>query len=202
MDALNSADMLRLGAFRFDQRSRALFLLDSGAQIPIGSRALAILGVLVEHAGDLVPKDEIMNAVWPETVVEDANLTVHISTLRRVLDADRSEGSCIQTVSGRGYRFVGEVTQNNLHAGSGIESLAQTNVCTSPGLSMGATPFANLNDDREQQCTLSAEAVAAPPKPDVRATFPEIRTSFLRQHVAGVALAGLLIIAGGLGWLW
>jgi DNA-binding winged helix-turn-helix (wHTH) protein len=84
MDALNSADMLLLGTFRFDQRSCALFHLDSGAHIQIGSRALGVLGVLVEHAGDLVPKDEIMKAVWPETAVEDANLTVHISTLRRI----------------------------------------------------------------------------------------------------------------------
>ena len=85
MDALYSADMLLLGRYRFDQRSRALFHLDSGAHIQIGSRALGVLCVLVEHAGDLVPKDEIMKAVWPETVVEDANLTVHISTLRRIL---------------------------------------------------------------------------------------------------------------------
>jgi len=113
MDALNCADMLLLGAFRFDRRNRALFHLDSGAQIAIGSRALGVLGVLIERAGDLVSKDEIMEAVWPETVVADANLTVHISTLRRLLDAGRLEGSCIQTVSGRGYRFVGGVTRNN-----------------------------------------------------------------------------------------
>src|SRR5437868_12681144 len=66
MDALNSADMLLLGTFRFDQRRCALFHLDSGAHIQIGSRALGVLGVLVEHAGDLVPKDEILKAVWPE----------------------------------------------------------------------------------------------------------------------------------------
>jgi DNA-binding winged helix-turn-helix (wHTH) protein len=99
MDALNSADMLLLGRFRFDQRSCALFHLDSGVHIQIGSRALGVLGVLVEHAGDLVPKDEIMKAVWPQTVVEDANLTVHVSTLRRILDSGRLDGSCIQTVS-------------------------------------------------------------------------------------------------------
>src|SRR5215471_5307232 len=128
MDALNSANVVLLGSFRFDQRSGALFDLNSGAHIPIGSRALGVLGVLVEHAGDLVPKDEIMNAVWPETVVEDGNLTVHISTLRRVLDAGRSEGSCIQTVSGRGYRFVGGVTRNNLNGRSVVETRESRNV--------------------------------------------------------------------------
>jgi TolB-like protein len=151
MDALNSADMLLLGTFRFDQRSCALFHLDSGAHIPIGSRALGVLGVLVEHAGDLVSKDEIMKAVWPETVVEDANLTVHISTLRRILDAGRLEGSCIQTVSGRGYCFIGEVTQNNLDARSGIERREKRSPHTPPRLSIVVLPFANLNDDPEQQ---------------------------------------------------
>ena len=52
-----------------------------------------------------------MNAVWPGTVVEEANLSVQISTLRRILDAGRLEGSCIRTVSGRGYQFVAEVTR-------------------------------------------------------------------------------------------
>src|SRR6202795_3481539 len=108
--------MLLLGAFRFDRRNRALFHYDSGAQIPIGSRALGVLGVLIERAGDLVPKDKIMEAVWPATVVEDANLTVHISTLRRILDAGRLEDSCIQTISGRGYRFVGGVTWPDPHS--------------------------------------------------------------------------------------
>jgi TolB-like protein/class 3 adenylate cyclase len=52
-----------------------------------------------------------METVWPGTVVEDNNLTVQISTLRRVLDQARAEGSCIQTVAGRGYRFVAAVTR-------------------------------------------------------------------------------------------
>jgi hypothetical protein len=55
-------------------------------------------------------KDEIIAAVWPGTVVEDSNLTVQISALRRVLDEGRSYGSYIQTVPGRGYRFVAPVT--------------------------------------------------------------------------------------------
>src|SRR5438045_5519624 len=192
MDALNSADVLLLGTFRFDQRSCALFHLDSGAHIQIGSRALGVLGVLVEHAGDLVPKDEIMKAVWPETVVEDANLTVHISTLRRLLDSGRLDGSCIQTVSGRGYRFVGGVTQNNPNARAGIEWLEQPDVRAQPSLSNVVTPFANVSDDREQQYPLSAEAVAALPKAEVKLAVPATRTSFPRRPLVAVAVAGLL----------
>ena len=198
MDALNSADMFLLGTFRFDQRSSALFHLDSGAHIPIGSRALGVLGVLVEHAGDLVPKDEIMKAVWPETVVEDANLTVHISTLRRILDSGRLDGSCIQTVSGRGYRFVGGVTQNDLDARAGIERLEQPDGRAQPSLSNVVTPFANVSDDREQQYPLSAEAVAALPKAEVKLAVAATRTSFPRRPLVAVVLASLLIIAGGL----
>ena len=59
---------------------------------PIGSRALDVLCVLVAARGELVSKDEIMAAVWPGTVVEDNNLTVQISALRRVLDNGRAEG--------------------------------------------------------------------------------------------------------------
>ena len=62
-----------------------------------------------------------MSAAWPETVVEDNNLTVQISALRRVLDQDRAEGSCIQTVPGRGYRFIAPVTRVGAEASAPSE---------------------------------------------------------------------------------
>ena len=79
--------------------------------MPIGARALDLLCALVERHGDLVTKQEIMDAVWPSTTVEEVNLTVQVSALRRVLDHDRTHGSCIQTVPGRGYRLVVPVTR-------------------------------------------------------------------------------------------
>jgi len=151
MDALDSADMLLLGAFRFDRNRRALLHLDGGAQIPIGSRALGILGVLVERAGELVTKDEIMDAVWPETVVEDANLTVHISTLRRILDAGRLDSSCIQTISGRGYRFVGSVTRPEAEPSIRREAIARPRARTAARLSIVVLPFTNRSNDRAQE---------------------------------------------------
>ena len=88
--------------FRLDRRG-GLFRCDGVGKnepVAIGSRALDILGVLIERAGEVVTKDEIVAAVWPDTVVEDSNLTVQISALRRVLDRGRSNGSCVQTVPG------------------------------------------------------------------------------------------------------
>jgi DNA-binding winged helix-turn-helix (wHTH) protein len=151
MDPVSPADMVLFERFRFNRRGGGLFRLDDGAQVAVGSRALDVLSVLIERAGDLVSKDEIMQAVWPGTAVEDANLTMQISALRRVLDLERSEGSCIQTVAMRGYRFIGEVTQNNLDARSGIERREKRSPYTPPRLSIVVLPFANLNDDPEQQ---------------------------------------------------
>ena len=107
MDALTTGHMFLFEDFRLD--SRGLSRRDQSgtfAPIPIGSRALEVLGVLVARSGDLVTRDEIIKKVWPGTIVEYSNLPVQIAALRRVLDHGRTQGSCIQTVPGRGYRFV------------------------------------------------------------------------------------------------
>jgi TolB-like protein/DNA-binding winged helix-turn-helix (wHTH) protein len=108
MQTLAPSDIFLFEDFRLDRRGGLFRRDDDGALVPvaIGSRALDILGVLIARAGEVVSKDEIIAAVWPGTVVEDSNLTVQISALRRVLDRGRSRGSCIQTIPGRGYRFV------------------------------------------------------------------------------------------------
>jgi TolB-like protein len=140
MDTPVPADVFLFEAFRFDRRAGALFRRDeAGAFVPvvIGSRALAVLDTLVVRQGDLVSKEEIMHAVWPETVVEDNNLTVQISALRRVLDQGRAGGSCIQTIAGRGYRFLGR--------------LARDGEDPRPRLSIVVLPLANLSNDPEQQ---------------------------------------------------
>src|SRR5262249_2770752 len=85
----------------------------SGAFVPvvIGLRALKVLGVLVQRADDLISRDEIMTSVGQGRIVESSNLPVQIAALRRILDEGRAGSSCIQTVAGRGYRFVSPVTR-------------------------------------------------------------------------------------------
>ena len=113
MDAPVTHDLFVFEGFCLDRHSGGLFRRDpSGGLTPvtIGSRALDVLGVLVSHPGELLSKQAIMQAVWPGMVVDEKNLTVQIATLRRVLDDERTDRSCIQTEAGRGYRFVAPVT--------------------------------------------------------------------------------------------
>src|ERR1700732_3868343 len=115
MDTPPSTDISLFEGFRLDRRSGALFRRDERgvfAPIAMGSRALEILGVLVD-----VSRAEIMDVVCPETAVDDSNLNVQIAALRRVLDQGRTDGSCIQTVPGRGYRFVALVKRGLSGAG-------------------------------------------------------------------------------------
>src|SRR5262249_50228432 len=107
MGVLATVDIFEFEEFCLDRGGDGLSRRDeTGAfvPLPVGSRALDVLSVLVERAGQLVTKEEIMAAVWRRSVVENANLTVQIAALRRVLDQSRLEGSCIQTVASRGYR--------------------------------------------------------------------------------------------------
>jgi adenylate cyclase len=142
MDPGTSADITLLDKFRFDRRGRRLFYLGSDAQVEIGSRALDVLEVLIRHVGDLVLKDEVLKAVWPRTTVDDSNLTVQISALRRVLDDGRRDGSAIQTVPGNGYRFVGPIRRSETNP-AGFAS--------PPRLSMVVLPFASLSLNPEDE---------------------------------------------------
>jgi len=114
MDGRGPSDILLFEGFRFDLRSGGLFRLDQAgiaAPVAVGSRALEQLGLLVRRNGELVSKDEILAAVWPGRAVEEANLNVQVSKLRHILDQNRQNGSCIQTVTGYGYRFTADVTR-------------------------------------------------------------------------------------------
>jgi len=74
--------------------------------VPLGSRALHILMVLLERPGELVTRQELMARVWPNLFVDPATLTVHISALRRALRDGRDGNRFIINIRGRGYCFV------------------------------------------------------------------------------------------------
>jgi len=154
MDRLGSVDVLLFEGFRFDRSGGDLFRLDQSgvaAPVPIGSRALRLLSLLVERPGELVSKDAIIDAVWPRMVVEEGNLTVQISALRRILDHDREQGSCIQTVPGRGYRFIAPVTRVDSDAPSLSSDISIPEPIATPRPSIVVLPFKNLSNDTEQQ---------------------------------------------------
>ena len=148
---LATANIFEFEEFRLDRRGEGLSRRgENGVFVPvsIGPRALDVLAVLVERPGALVSKEEIMAAVWGRAVVETANLTVQISTLRRVLDQGRTKGSCIQTVATRGYRFM--LVCERLLLGGGLGELSG-HAPGAPRLSIVVLPFANLSDDPKQQ---------------------------------------------------
>src|SRR5471032_2964666 len=93
--------MVRIGQLLISLESREI-QLDSES-LRIGSRAFDTLELLIRAQGTLVSKDEIMRRVWPDTVVEENNLQVHVAALRKALGADRD---LIKTVPGRGYRLI------------------------------------------------------------------------------------------------
>jgi DNA-binding winged helix-turn-helix (wHTH) protein len=92
------------GAFRLLPGRR--LLLHADKPVRLGSRALDILIALVERAGELVTKDELMARVWPNTFVEPANLSVHVAALRRTLGDGHDGNRFLINIPGRGYQFV------------------------------------------------------------------------------------------------
>src|SRR5450432_2062968 len=93
--------------FRIETGKRVL--LRGAETVPLTARAFDTLLHLVQQRGKVVEKNELMQAVWPDTVVEENNLNQNISTLRRALGENRGENRYIATVSGKGYRFLHDV---------------------------------------------------------------------------------------------
>ena len=85
-------------------------LLDEGDKpVRLGGRAFDILAALVERAGEVVSKEELIARAWPQTFVEEANLKIQVSALRRALGDGQGDNRYVATVVGRGYNFVAPI---------------------------------------------------------------------------------------------
>jgi DNA-binding response OmpR family regulator len=139
-------------------------LLVDGQLCDLGSRAFELLTVLIEARGAVVAKDEIMSRLWPDTVVEEANLRVQMSNLRKVLGEDRD---VIKTIPGRGYVFVGEVTRAS----------AEPDAPARPGSETAPLPLAEVPAARQWRAgdPATSSDELAPPTVVVIDDDPEIR---------------------------
>src|ERR1700752_4255611 len=95
------------GRFRLMPAER--ILLREGEQVPLTPKVFDILITLVEKSGQVVEKDDLMKRVWPDTFVEEGNLTQNISLLRKALGDGIAGQQFIETIPRRGYRFVSPV---------------------------------------------------------------------------------------------
>ncbi len=97
------------GPFRLDAEERLLFRGEE--VVPLTPKVVETLLVLIEHRGQLLQKNELMNALWPDTFVEESSLAQNISLLRKAFGEEHGGRKYIETVPKRGYRFVADVTE-------------------------------------------------------------------------------------------
>src|SRR5215471_11044035 len=135
-------EWISFGRFRLDVGRREL--LRDGEPVQLNGRALAILCALAAAKGEVVGKDELMNRLWPGRIVEEGNIHVYVSALRRALD-DHGEGhSYVVTVPGRGYRLVG------LAGSPGAAVSAAQGLPLPDKPSIAVLAFENMSGDPEQ----------------------------------------------------
>ncbi len=138
-------DPVVFGSFSLHLHKRRL--LREEQPLLLGARAFDVLAALVQHAGELVSKDQLFERVWPGRVVEENNLQVHVSSLRKLLGAD-----WIVTVPGRGYRFTGVVQAPIAAAAIAVSATSVGAVAnTAASRSLAVLPFANVNGQADQE---------------------------------------------------
>jgi len=134
----------RLGPFRLDTKAELLFR--DNEPVALGQRAIALLRLLIEQPGMPVSKDALIEAGWPGLAVEEANLTVQISALRRAFAEEPGGENWIETLPRRGYRYVGPIT-----AAEDRLAIKPAPLALPDKPSIAVLPFQNLSGDLEQE---------------------------------------------------
>jgi DNA-binding winged helix-turn-helix (wHTH) protein len=134
--------LYEFGPFQIDPEEREL--LHEGKPVHLATKAFDTLLILIRTSSHLIEKSELIRAVWADSFVEEGNLTVAISTIRKALGDDGNEHQYIQTVAKRGYRFVGEVR----------EVVKPEPVLPAPFVeihSLAVLPFRSMNPDSDHE---------------------------------------------------
>jgi TolB-like protein len=142
----------QFGPFRLDASER--ILLRDNRTIHLTEKVFNILLLLVQRCGHLVTREELMEQVWPDSVVEDNNLTVSISALRKALGKKQEGGQYIETVSKRGYRFIANVQEikderDRLAQAewSAVSSRIRAGLLDIAATTLAVLPLFNVSDD-------------------------------------------------------
>jgi DNA-binding winged helix-turn-helix (wHTH) protein len=137
---------ISFGPFRLDLRRPEL--RRDGERVRIHRRALGVLCALAEAKGEIVSKDELMARLWPGRIVEEGNLHVHVSALRKSLDEHGKGHSFVVTVPGRGYRLA-DLT--GLRSAQLAEGSLPPQLPLPDKPSIAVMPFQNMSGDPEQE---------------------------------------------------
>jgi len=174
------------GPFRVDPVNHRL--LRQGVVVPLAPKAFEVLLVLLRHRGRVVEKDELMEQLWPDSVVEEANLTVNVSLLRKALGDRPHEHRYIVTIPGRGYRLSAEVRE-------GWDPATE--------LVVEQRTSASLVIQEEEETSEQATAETTGAAVHVPSRTASL-VSQIKRHQRGalLALAALIILVAGFGFGW
>jgi Predicted integral membrane protein len=170
--------VFEFGQFRLIPQEHQL--LSDGKPVPLTPKSFDLLRVLVENSGHLVEKGELMNLIWPDSFVEEANLSVKMSEVRRALGEAPNEQKYVETVPRRGYRFVGKVTEHLENGTAASEHVAIGHV-----------------EEEQNDLPVLREAAAVSPPRSANPYFPKRATLIgLSALVLLVLIAAWFDVAG------
>src|SRR5262245_13973448 len=181
-------NLYEFGPFHLDTAER--LLVRNSLPVPLAPKVFDTLVVLVQHGGRLLTKDELMQKVWPDSFVEEVNLTVNISALRKALGDDQNGQRYIDTVSKKGYRFVAPVTEL---ANNGAESVVEKRITERIGAEEEESGVLGENIEAEQSA--DEKALASGRRVD---TKPRWRLS----PVALAACVALIGLGAAVSYFW
>jgi len=144
-DSAMDEEAFVFGAFRLLPAQR--ILLEDGKPVNLGSRALDVLVALVESTGNAIHKDKLIARTWPDTVVDEGALRVHVAGLRKALGDGRGGNLFIINIPGRGYSFVAPVTREHAH----VDNALADGAALPDKPSLAVLPFQNMSGDAEQE---------------------------------------------------
>jgi DNA-binding winged helix-turn-helix (wHTH) protein/tetratricopeptide (TPR) repeat protein len=165
MPSLN--DIYRFGEFELSVRARTLS--HQGIGIPLPSKTFAVLLYLVTNSGRVVTKDELLKGVWPDSFVEESNLTQHVFRLRKALQPQPDSPPCIVTVPGQGYQFSAMVEQ----------SVESSSLATMPPAAIKAPEEVVVQTIHQSSTYVAEETLQRPPAAPRKPRWWTLAVTFL-----------------------
>ncbi|MCI0337855.1 MAG: protein kinase, partial [Acidobacteria bacterium] len=172
--------------FKVDVAER--LLSRDGEVIDLKPKVFDLLVLFVQNAGRLMEKEQLLQSLWPDTVVEEVNLNVNVSTLRKALGESPAAPQYIETVPKRGYRFIADVTEHEL---------APPPVEITPAVTIPS----DYNGETESFATQAGSANAETKSVSIRTAKKRAR-SFSPHPAPWLLAAAMLAIAAGGSFLW